>query len=586
VRRRRAARDRNTCVVCLRRPAIDSMTVCDSCNEQAKVRVRRWRRRKAEEIAHRRTMLSQEAAGDFARARHAYPEALGQYDEALRSPVLRPDDESRLAEKYASAIFFGHEPEKARRWYERAIALHRSGGITTETADVVGTLLLRLSRQYWLAAETVRALPLISEAIQLGTIARDENFFARANLAMAHYLILLGRHRAAVPFFDRSGSVRDEDLPEMRAVSHDQRAILYAAQGNREEAYRSFDAAVQAAKQLQDGYQITAVWDDYGIWAMALGDIETAQLCRERALFVARERHIAWRIAYLSLRYADLLLELEQYERARELVLEALTFDIETPSIKILTSAIGTRLASVLDDEGLLRRCSDECAMDYAFASAEPARIGPLASAIIRQHIAHGNSSEAGSLLRRSLPAILSADHALNLLVDAATVGNADEQRAARALLNARAAAPNGSLARAYLDLFDAAVAKREGREQAKRVAARRAVEGFRSIGWLEQERLASSYLAQRSGTGNRRTNEPARSFRTMLGDLSMLTKRESEIADLALEGLTNRAIARKLSISEHTVESHMTSIMNRLGIRSRHQLAHVVVDSGKASGS
>jgi DNA-binding CsgD family transcriptional regulator/tetratricopeptide (TPR) repeat protein len=582
-RRRRAARERNTCVVCLHRPAADSLTVCGPCNEDAKVRVRRWRRRKADESAHRKAMLSQEAAGDFARNRHAYPEALGQYGEALRSPALRPDDDCRLSEKYASAIFFGHEPETARHWYERAIELHRSAGITTETADAVGTLLLRLSRQYWLAAQTVRALPLIGEAIQLGTVARDKSFFARANLAMAHYLILLGRHRAAAPFFERAGDIREEDPPEMRAVSCDQRAILFAAQGNREEAYRSFDAAVEAAKQLPDGYQITSVWDDYGIWAMALGDIETAQLCRERALFVARERHIAWRIAYLALRYADLLLELEQYERARELVLEALTFDIETPCIRILTASIGIRLASFLDDRGLLRRCSDDRAMEHAFASGEPARIGPLASAIIRQHLAHGDAIAAQSLLRRSLPAVLSADHAWDLLLDAATAGNKDERQSARDLLSARASAPNGSLAQAYLDLFDAAFAKREGRDSQSRVAAHRAVEGFKCIGWHRQERLASSYLTKSSGPIEA-ARPSARSFRTMLGDLSVLTKRESEIADLALEGLTNRAIARKLSISEHTVESHMTSIMNRLGIRSRHQLVNVVVDSGKAS--
>src|SRR5579872_1281543 len=111
VRRRRAARDRNACVVCLRTPVTGSLTVCSPCNEEAKLRVGRWRRRKKEDVALRKTMLSQEAAGDFARARHAYPEALGQYDDALRSPVLRPEDDRRLSEKYASSTFFGHEPE-------------------------------------------------------------------------------------------------------------------------------------------------------------------------------------------------------------------------------------------------------------------------------------------------------------------------------------------------------------------------------------------------------------------------------------------------------------------------------------------
>jgi DNA-binding NarL/FixJ family response regulator len=54
---------------------------------------------------------------------------------------------------------------------------------------------------------------------------------------------------------------------------------------------------------------------------------------------------------------------------------------------------------------------------------------------------------------------------------------------------------------------------------------------------------------------------------------LPALTSRERQVASLASKGLTNREIAHDLAISENTVESHMASIMNRWGIRSRHQL-------------
>lgn len=543
--------------------------MCTPCNEDAKARMRRLRRRRAEENAQRKHFLELEAAGDFARARYSYPEAQSRYEDALQSPILRMDDARRLSEKYASALFCGYAPEKAREWFERALSAYRSTGITADNADAAGTLLLRLSRQYWLNAATISALPLISEAIQLGTISKNEGFSARSNLAMAHYLILLGRHEAAAPFRERAGDVRDEDPPEMRAVSLDQRAILYAAQGEKARAYSSFEAAVEAAKALPDGYQITSTWDDYGLWAMALGDIATAQLCRERALFVARERHIAWRIPYLSLRYADLLLALEQYEQARDLVLDALTYDCETPCIKILMALIGTRLASVLGDDALLHRCLDERAIEYAFASEEPARIGPLVSAVARNHASRGETDTATTLVRRGLAAVLSADHAWDLLLDAVTFGTAAEKKSARNLLRSRASLPCGDVAAAYLDLFDG--------------DAKRAARKFARIGWLAQERLALSVAGERQITASAGTGG-GRSFRTMLGDPSTLTKREAEVADLALKGYTNRAIARELSISEHTVESHMASIMNRLGIRSRHQLTNVVVDSGKAA--
>jgi DNA-binding NarL/FixJ family response regulator len=56
---------------------------------------------------------------------------------------------------------------------------------------------------------------------------------------------------------------------------------------------------------------------------------------------------------------------------------------------------------------------------------------------------------------------------------------------------------------------------------------------------------------------------------------------REQEVAELVLKGLTNRAIADALRISENTVETHMASIMTRLGIRSRHQLAEALPELG-----
>lgn len=48
------------------------------------------------------------------------------------------------------------------------------------------------------------------------------------------------------------------------------------------------------------------------------------------------------------------------------------------------------------------------------------------------------------------------------------------------------------------------------------------------------------------------------------------LTPRELEILQRIAEGLTNRAIARKLDISDHTVKFHTTAIFGKLGVSSR----------------
>lgn len=59
----------------------------------------------------------------------------------------------------------------------------------------------------------------------------------------------------------------------------------------------------------------------------------------------------------------------------------------------------------------------------------------------------------------------------------------------------------------------------------------------------------------------------------------AILTRREQEVAALVARGLTNRQIASELSISEHTVATHVAKIMRKLGLSSRTQLTAWVVE-------
>jgi len=53
-----------------------------------------------------------------------------------------------------------------------------------------------------------------------------------------------------------------------------------------------------------------------------------------------------------------------------------------------------------------------------------------------------------------------------------------------------------------------------------------------------------------------------------------LLGKRQAEVAELVAEGLSNKQIGARLFISEHTVDSHVRSILNKLGVNSRAQIA------------
>jgi len=51
---------------------------------------------------------------------------------------------------------------------------------------------------------------------------------------------------------------------------------------------------------------------------------------------------------------------------------------------------------------------------------------------------------------------------------------------------------------------------------------------------------------------------------------LTLLTPRETQILDAIADGLTNKAIARRLGISLHTVKFHVESVFRKLGASTR----------------
>jgi pimeloyl-ACP methyl ester carboxylesterase/DNA-binding CsgD family transcriptional regulator len=67
--------------------------------------------------------------------------------------------------------------------------------------------------------------------------------------------------------------------------------------------------------------------------------------------------------------------------------------------------------------------------------------------------------------------------------------------------------------------------------------------------------------------------------------DRPVLTDRELEVAGLVAEGLTNHAIAARLSVAPRTVESHVENIRRKLEVRSRAQIAAWVTERRLGGG-
>ena len=67
----------------------------------------------------------------------------------------------------------------------------------------------------------------------------------------------------------------------------------------------------------------------------------------------------------------------------------------------------------------------------------------------------------------------------------------------------------------------------------------------------------------------------------TTRANVGLLTGREMDIAGLLVAGLTNVEIAERLYLSPRTVEAHVSSILAKLGISSRHKVGQALEERG-----
>jgi two-component system, NarL family, response regulator YdfI len=92
---------------------------------------------------------------------------------------------------------------------------------------------------------------------------------------------------------------------------------------------------------------------------------------------------------------------------------------------------------------------------------------------------------------------------------------------------------------------------------------------------------VASGLLVLHPSHANERLPAGSSSSRVLDELAESLTRRELEVLQMLAAGLSNKEIAARLNISEHTVKFHVASILGKLGAGSRTEAVSLGIRRG-----
>jgi len=302
--------------------------------------------------------------------------------------------------------------------------------------------------------------------------------------------------------------------------------------------------------------------------ALLFGNVELARASVDEAIALAAAHRLTSWLVHCRAVAARLAFDAGDLDRATELLERARAELHDAPSLALF-AATGAQLAVERGDDAQLQQWASPAMLDIALRCEEPQAV---VSATMACLIAAGLPEGAAALaLRRALILAGDAANAPELFSTVSRCGSLDD---ARFSVHALAAifGPNRPYLKAHHLLARAHFCLRSGEGADWIDCAGDAARAFSAMGlrrWTNEAMLL--LVAPEPAADRKSLGRPSG---------SALTEREQQVAHLIRRGARNREVAEALQISEHTVERHVSSILGRLGLRSRWQIADAKTNS------